>query len=58
MEDLKTRYYSISNRLMKLRNPSIEESQLIAYDAPHETKRKIQLERLFNRTVEQVRSCI
>lgn len=57
VEDLKTRYYSISNRLTKSRNPNVEDSQLIAYDAPHETKRKIQLERLFNRTKEQVSTC-
>ena len=30
--------------------PSCDESQLIAYDAPHEQKRKIQLERLLNRS--------
>ena len=42
------------NRLLKLRDPSVEDNQLIAYDAPHETKRKLQLERLFNRTKEQV----
>ena len=46
------------NRLLKLRDPSVEDNQLIAYDAPHETKRKIQLERLFNRTKEQVHHMI
>ncbi|XP_019858517.1 PREDICTED: DNA methyltransferase 1-associated protein 1-like [Amphimedon queenslandica] len=54
VEDLKARYYSVYNRLLKLRDPSVEDSQLISYDAPHETKRKAQLERLFNRTKEQV----
>lgn len=55
MEDLKARYYSVCNRLSKFRNPNIDDTQLIAYDAPHESKRKLQLERLFNRTKEQVR---
>ena len=54
VEDLKAHYYSVYNRLLKLRDPSVEDSQLISYDAPHETKRKAQLERLFNRTKEQV----
>ena len=32
------------------RNPiSYDEGQLIAYDAPHERRRKLQLERLLNR---------
>jgi DNA methyltransferase 1-associated protein 1 len=54
VEDLKSRYYSVCNRLLKLSNPNVEDSQLIAYDGPHETKRKLQLERLLNRTKEQV----
>lgn len=54
-EDLKERYYSVCNRLTKARNPiSYDEGQLIAYDAPHERRRKLQLERLLNRTSQQV----
>uniref|UniRef100_A0A1X7UUU7 Uncharacterized protein n=1 Tax=Amphimedon queenslandica TaxID=400682 RepID=A0A1X7UUU7_AMPQE len=56
VEDLKAHYYSVYNCLLKLRDPLVEDSQLISYDAPHENffKRKAQLERLFNRTKEQV----
>ena len=49
VEALKERYYSVCNRLSRARDPSIEESQLIAYDAPHECRRKLQLEKLLNR---------
>ena len=54
MEELKERYYGVCNRLTRLRNSSIEDTQLIPFDGPHETKRKIQLERLLNRTKDQV----
>lgn len=51
MEALKERYYSVCNRLSRARDPNIEDSQLIAYDAPHECRRKMQLEKLLNRWV-------
>ena len=41
VEDLKERYYSVCNRLVKAR--SGDESQMVAYDAPHEVKRKMQV---------------
>jgi DNA methyltransferase 1-associated protein 1 len=52
VEDLKERYYSVCNRLTKAR--SGDEADLIAYDAPHEVKRKMQMERLLARSREQV----
>ena len=51
VEALKERYYSVCNRLSRARDPNIEDSQLIAYDAPHECRRKMQLEKLLNRCV-------
>ena len=51
VEALKERYYSVCNRLSRARDPNIEDSQLIAYDAPHECRRKMQLEKLLNRWV-------
>ena len=49
VEALKERYYSVCNRLSRAHDPNIEDSQLIAYDAPHECRRKMQLEKLLNR---------
>ena len=51
VEALKERYYSVCNRLSRAHDPNIEDSQLIAYDAPHECRRKMQLEKLLNRWV-------
>jgi DNA methyltransferase 1-associated protein 1 len=52
VEDLKERYYSVCNRLVKARGG--DEGDMIAFDAPHEVKRKMQMERLLARTKEQV----
>lgn len=52
VEDLKERYYSVCNRLIKARCG--DEGEMIAYDAPHEVKRKLQMERLLARSKEQV----
>ena len=39
---LKEYYYSVCNRLARYRDPSIEDEKLTAFDAPHETQRKLQ----------------
>lgn len=41
MEELKERYYSVCNRLIKAKGG--EEGDMIAFDAPHEVKRKLQV---------------
>ena len=41
VEDLKERYYSVCNRLMKATIG--EEGEMVAFDAPHEVKRKMQV---------------
>eukprot|EP00118_Oscarella_pearsei_P019369 m.205389 g.205389 ORF g.205389 m.205389 type:complete len:478 (+) comp39658_c0_seq57:87-1520(+) len=56
IESLKERYYSVCNKLAKIKSgrsgqPSIP---VCHFDAQHETDRKAQLERLYNRTQEQV----
>ena len=55
MEDLKERYYSVCNRLVKAR--SGDESQMVAYDAPHEVKRKMQVRMLCECEVELIGDC-
>lgn len=55
VEDLKERYYNICGKLTKVRAPSGTEPKVYIFDAGHERRRKDQLERLFNRTPEQVR---
>lgn len=55
MEDLKERYYSICGKLAKVRAGTGTEPKIYIFDAGHERRRKEQLERLFNRTPEQVR---
>lgn len=52
VEELKERYYSLCNRLLKARGG--EEGDMVAFDAPHEVKRKLQMERLLARSKEQV----
>uniref|UniRef100_A0A672JPD4 DNA methyltransferase 1-associated protein 1 n=1 Tax=Salarias fasciatus TaxID=181472 RepID=A0A672JPD4_SALFA len=54
VEDLKERYYSICGKLTKVRAPSGTEPKIYIFDAGHERRRKDQLEKLFNRTPEQV----
>jgi len=51
MEDLKERYYNIVNNLNVIRNVSTE---MLAYDADHERRRKKQLNKLLTRTNEEV----
>ncbi|XP_065834656.1 DNA methyltransferase 1-associated protein 1-like [Oscarella lobularis] len=57
IESLKERYYSVCNKLAKIR--SVRGNHLVVpavchFDAQHETDRKAQLERLYSRTQEQV----
>uniref|UniRef100_A0A674NGD4 DNA methyltransferase 1-associated protein 1 n=1 Tax=Takifugu rubripes TaxID=31033 RepID=A0A674NGD4_TAKRU len=54
VEDLKERYYSICGKLTKVRAPSGTDPKIYIFDAGHERRRKEQLEKLFNRTPEQV----
>ncbi|XP_059840132.1 DNA methyltransferase 1-associated protein 1 isoform X3 [Hypanus sabinus] len=54
VEDLKERYYSICAKLTKIRAPPGSDPKLSVFDAGHERRRKEQLERLYNRTPEQV----
>ncbi|KAJ8346157.1 hypothetical protein SKAU_G00303500 [Synaphobranchus kaupii] len=54
VEDLKERYYSVCAKLAKLRPSAGGVSDNYVFDASHERRRKDQLERLFNRTPEQV----
>ena len=42
VEELKERYFSVCNRLVKARGG--EEGDMIAFDAPHEVKRKMQVD--------------
>lgn len=56
IEELKDRYYGCVTRLFKARAPAGEAPQNLpsTYDNQHETERKRQLLKLFNRTQEQV----
>lgn len=56
IEELKDRYYGCVTRLFKARAPAGEAPQNLpsTYDSQHETERKRQLLKLFNRTQEQV----
>jgi len=58
IEDLKERYYGILEKLEAVRpdpaRVATGGSKAFSYDAEHERKRKEQLERLYNRTPEQV----
>jgi len=54
VEELKERYYQITNALKKARGVGGAEGKLVHYDAEHERKRKRQLARLWDRTPHQV----
>uniref|UniRef100_T1JA74 DNA methyltransferase 1-associated protein 1 n=1 Tax=Strigamia maritima TaxID=126957 RepID=T1JA74_STRMM len=54
VEDLKERYYNVSNLLVKARSSGSAEIKLRVFDSEHERKRKEQLRRLFDRTPEQI----
>lgn len=51
IEELKERYYSFCSALSKARN---ENTKIYVFDADHESRRKKQLERLFQRTQGQL----
>ncbi|CAF0717483.1 unnamed protein product [Brachionus calyciflorus] len=52
IDELKDRYYKVTGLLQKLRG--VDESKIYVFDLEHEQKRREQLEKLFNRTKEQV----
>uniref|UniRef100_A0A1B6C5W3 DNA methyltransferase 1-associated protein 1 n=2 Tax=Clastoptera arizonana TaxID=38151 RepID=A0A1B6C5W3_9HEMI len=56
VEDLKERYYHVCGTLTKIRagSNSTQESKIYVFDADHERQRKKQLNRLYERTPEQV----
>ncbi|XP_064197785.1 DNA methyltransferase 1-associated protein 1-like [Anguilla rostrata] len=54
VEDLKERYYGVCAKLAKLRPHAGGVADSYVFDASHERRRKDQLEKLFNRTPEQV----
>ncbi|KAB7497463.1 DNA methyltransferase 1-associated protein 1 [Armadillidium nasatum] len=54
MEELKARYYEITNQLKKCRNLTGPEGKIIHYDADHEKRRKEQLIKLYDRTPKQI----
>nr|XP_045612056.1 DNA methyltransferase 1-associated protein 1-like [Procambarus clarkii] len=54
MEDLKERYYNVTNILKKLNNLSGPEGKIVNYDADHERRRKQQLLKLWDRTPKQI----
>ncbi|KAK7074176.1 DNA methyltransferase 1-associated protein 1, partial [Halocaridina rubra] len=54
MEDLKERYYNVTNTLKKIGNISGPEGKIINYDADHERRRKQQLIKLWERTPKQI----
>lgn len=56
MEDLKERYYHICAKLANIRATPGTDLKIPVFDAGHERRRKEQLERLYNRTPEQVMS--
>ena len=54
IEDLKERYYEITNIIKKVRSLSGPEGRIVHYDADHERRRKQQLDKLWNRTSSQI----
>ncbi|XP_004872939.1 DNA methyltransferase 1-associated protein 1 isoform X2 [Heterocephalus glaber] len=54
IEDLKERYYHICAKLANVRAVPGTDLKIPVFDAGHERRRKEQLERLYNRTPEQV----
>lgn len=54
VEDLKERYYNIVNAIKKEEAPGEVEPELVHFDADHERRRKEQLEKLWNRTEEEI----
>jgi DNA methyltransferase 1-associated protein 1 len=53
LDELKDRYYKVNGIMQKLRG-QMDESQIYVFDFEHEQKRRQQLEKLFNRSKEQI----
>ena len=58
IDELKDRYYKVVGQMQRLKaaasNAPIDEAQVYVFDMEHEKKRREQLEKLFNRTKEQL----
>ncbi|KAG0728491.1 DNA methyltransferase 1-associated protein 1 [Chionoecetes opilio] len=54
MEDLKERYYNVTNILKKVNSLSGPEGKVVNYDGDHERRRKQQLLKLWDRTPKQI----
>lgn len=54
VEDIKERYYHVTNTITKLKTPGGHDLKLKIFDTETERKRKEQLVKLYNRTTEQV----
>ncbi|KAK3882263.1 hypothetical protein Pcinc_013343 [Petrolisthes cinctipes] len=54
MEDLKERYYNVTNILKKINNLTGPEGKIVNYDTDHERRRKQQLIKLWDRTPKQI----
>lgn len=52
IDELKDRYYKVTAMIQKIRG--VDDSKIYVFDLEHEQKRREQLEKLFNRTKEQV----
>ena len=53
IDELKDRYYKVCGTMQKLKSGSAD-TQIYTFDLEHEQKRREQLEKLFNRTKEQI----
>ena len=56
LEELKERFFQVCNQIEKARSPAEENFKGFYFDAEHERRRKLQLERLFSRNKEQIRN--
>uniref|UniRef100_A0A0P4WIS0 DNA methyltransferase 1-associated protein 1 n=1 Tax=Scylla olivacea TaxID=85551 RepID=A0A0P4WIS0_SCYOL len=54
IEDLKERYYNVTNCLKKVNNLTGPEGKIVNYDGDHERRRKQQLLKLWDRTPKQI----
>jgi hypothetical protein len=58
IDELKDRYYKVTGQMQRLKsvasNVPVDETQIYVFDMEHEQKRRKQLEKLFNRTKEQI----
>jgi hypothetical protein len=58
IDELKDRYYKVTGQMQRLKaiaaNVPADETQIYVFDMEHEQKRREQLEKLFNRTKDQI----